>query len=65
MVVWEEHNMYKQYQLIIKFTLLNHSHYSLPSPPLLFTLLYLSTLFIPWLEAGPCKGTSRVILSKF
>ena len=53
MIVWEEHNMYKQYQLIIKFTLLNYSHYSLLSPTLLFTLLYLSIFSIPWLEAGP------------
>jgi len=53
MDVWEKYNMYKQYQLIIKFTLLNHSHYSLPFPIFLFALLYPSTLSIPWLEAGP------------
>jgi len=47
MHVWEGHNMYKQCQLIIEFTLSNHSHYSLPSLALLFALLYLSTLFIP------------------
>ena len=39
--------MYKQYQLIIEFTLLNHNHYSLSPPALLFTLLYLFTLSIP------------------
>jgi len=53
MNVWEEHNIYKQYQLIIKFTLSNHSHYFPLSPILLFALLYLSTLSIPWLEARP------------
>jgi len=53
MDVWEEHNIYKQCQLIIEFTLLNHSYYSLPSSSLLFALLYLSTLSIPWLEAEP------------
>jgi len=51
MDMWEEYNMYKQYQLIIEFTLLNYNHCSLPSPTLFFALLYLSTLSIPWLEA--------------
>jgi len=41
MDVWEEYNMYKQCQLIIEFTLSNHSHYFLPFPTLLFALLYL------------------------
>jgi len=41
MDVWEEYNMYKQHQLIIEFTLSNHSHYSLPFSILLFALLYL------------------------
>ena len=39
-------NMYKQYQLIIEFTLSNHSHYFPSFPTLLFALLYLSTLSI-------------------
>ena len=40
-------NIYKQCQLIIKFTLSNHNHYFLLSPALLFALLYLSALSIP------------------
>ena len=44
--------MYKQYQLIIESTLSNHNHYSSPSSPLLFALLYLSALSILWLEAN-------------
>ena len=53
MNMWEEHNIYKQYQLIIELTFSNHNHYSLLSPTLLFALLYPSTLSIPWLEARP------------
>jgi len=53
MDVWEEYNMYKQCQLIIKFTLSNHNYYSLSFSTFLFALLYLSILSIPWLEAGP------------
>jgi len=52
MDVWEKYNIYKQCQLIIEFSLSNYSHYSPPSPTLFFALLYLSTLYIPWLEAG-------------
>jgi len=51
MDVSEEYNMYKQCQLIIEFTLSNYTHYFPPSPTFLFALLYLSTFYIPWLEA--------------
>ena len=54
MNVWEGYNMYKQCQLIIEFILSNYNHYSPPSPSLLFALLYLSALSIPWLEANHC-----------
>ena len=49
--------MYKQCQLIIEFTLSNHSHYSPPSPPLcsLIPLYSLYTLTGSW--ALGVKGT--------
>ena len=40
-------NMYKQCQLIIELAFSTHNHCSPPSSPLLFALLYLSTLSIP------------------
>ena len=56
--------MYKQYQLIIEFILSNHSHYSPPSPPLFFALLYLSTysIYLDWKLGPRCKGDSTLQL---
>ena len=49
--------MYKQCQLIIEFTLLNYSHYSLPSP-LLCSLIPLYSLYtLTGSQALGVKGT--------
>jgi len=64
MNMWEEHNMYKQCQLIIEFTLSNHSHYSPSSPTLLFALLYTSllSLYLDWKLGPRYKGDSTLQL---
>jgi len=64
MNMWEEHNMYKQCQLIIEFTLSNYSHYSPSSPTLLFALLYTSllSLYLDWKLGPRYKGDSTLQL---
>jgi len=56
--------MYKQCQLIIKFTLSNHSHYFSLFPTLFFALLYLSThsIYLDWKLGPRCKGDSTLQL---
>ena len=61
MNVWEKHNMYKQCQLIIKFSLSNYSHYPpLPSSLLSYTSLF--SLYLDWKLGPRCKGDSTLQL---
>ena len=49
--------MYKQCQLIIEFTFLNHSHYSLLSPSLCFLIPLYSLYTLTGSQALGVKGT--------
>jgi len=52
--------MYKQYQLIIEFTLSNYNHCSPPSSLLSYTSLL--SLYLDWKLGPRCKGDNTLQL---
>jgi len=60
MDMWEEHNIYKQYQLIIKLAFSIHNHCSLLFS--LFSYTSLLSLYLDWKLGPRYKGNSTLQL---